>query len=118
MADYNATKFGVRGIWKGIRRDVRVVGVRTNIIAPTFLADTMMLDKVTTALRDLGVTLATLESAVDAIIRVACTENVDGMVYTRYRLCKVGKPKTLLAVVNANPMQSRTSDRYRWTKQL
>lgn len=78
MVDYNATKFGVRGIFKAIRRDVRAVGVRTNLIAPTFLAGTMMLDKVEKALQGLGATLAPLEKAVEGIMKVACTEEIDG----------------------------------------
>ncbi|KAI9658027.1 MAG: hypothetical protein M1821_002687 [Bathelium mastoideum] len=77
MADYSATKFGVRGLWKTIRREMREMGMRTNLIAPTFMP-TQVIANVSPALERLGAKLAKVENAVSAVVRVITDEEIDG----------------------------------------
>lgn len=75
--DYSAAKLGVRGLWKSLRWEVREQGVRTNFIAPTFLA-TPMIEAVKPLLLEKGAKLANLDDAVDAVLRCACNEDIVG----------------------------------------
>lgn len=51
--------------------------MRTNLIAPTFLA-TPMITAVKPLLEERGAKLGSLDDAVDAVLRCACDENIDG----------------------------------------
>ncbi|KAI9714792.1 MAG: hypothetical protein M1820_000081 [Bogoriella megaspora] len=77
MADYTAAKFGVRGLWKTIRRDFTGLGMRTNLIAPTFLP-TQMIRAVVPALEAKGARVGSLDDAVSAAIRLITDEKIDG----------------------------------------
>ncbi|KAI9666821.1 MAG: hypothetical protein M1831_001597 [Alyxoria varia] len=76
-SDYTAAKFGVRGLWKSIRREVDQLGVRTNLIAPTFLP-TQAIASVSEKLESKGATLGNLDDAAEAVLRLACTEDISG----------------------------------------
>ncbi|KAL9058893.1 MAG: hypothetical protein Q9162_001449 [Coniocarpon cinnabarinum] len=77
VADYGASKFGVRGLWKSIRREVPDLNIRTNLIAPTFMP-TVMVQQVTKALEERGAKVGKIEDVVDAVVRLACSDDVDG----------------------------------------
>jgi 5'-hydroxyaverantin dehydrogenase len=80
-ADYNASKFGVRGLWKAIRQSNSILGdnatFRTNLIAPTFI-DTPLTQSIQPVLRKSGFDIATVEDVVAGIMRAACDEEVSG----------------------------------------
>ncbi|KAI9663369.1 MAG: hypothetical protein M1831_002653 [Alyxoria varia] len=77
MSDYTAAKFGVRGLWKSIRNEAREQHVRTNMLSPTFLP-TQMMSSVSFALEEKGGEMGHLKDAVGAVVRLACTEDIDG----------------------------------------
>lgn len=77
IADYNAAKFGVRGLFKSLRRQARRAGVRTNLIAPTFLP-TAQVAQVVRELEARGARVGRVADAVDAVVRVACDDEVQG----------------------------------------
>ena len=91
MADYTASKFGVRGLWKTIQREVRDMGIRTNMIAPTFVK-TMMIAQIADKLEEAGAKLGTVEAIADAALRLACNDDIDGarQTLTELRLCDIG----------------------------
>ncbi|KAF2711578.1 NAD(P)-binding protein, partial [Pleomassaria siparia CBS 279.74] len=81
-ADYNASKFGVRGMWQAIRHSTNILGqnsppFRTNLVAPTFIRTNM-----TTALEPVllahGIALGEIEDVVAGVMRLACDENITG----------------------------------------
>ena len=78
ISDYGAAKFGVRRLWKSLWWEARArYGVRTNLIAPTFIA-TQAISAVKGLLEEKGARLGRVEDAVDAVLRVACDEGIDG----------------------------------------
>ncbi|KAF2237183.1 NAD(P)-binding protein [Viridothelium virens] len=77
MADYSASKFGVRGLWKTIREEIRQMGYRTNLIAPTFMPTQVILP-VADALEERGAKLASVGQAVDAVMRLLADERAEG----------------------------------------
>ncbi|KAI9821192.1 MAG: hypothetical protein M1827_003926 [Pycnora praestabilis] len=77
ISDYEASKFGVRGLWKSIRANVAPRGVRTNLIAPT-MVDTPMTHALVPFFDAAGLKMAPLGSAVDAVLRLAGDESIDG----------------------------------------
>ena len=76
-SDYTAAKFGVRGLWKSIRREVHEMGIRTNLVAPTFLP-TQAIAAVSSKLEDKGATLGNLDDAAEAVLRLACADYIEG----------------------------------------
>ncbi|KAH7118730.1 hypothetical protein B0J11DRAFT_535131 [Dendryphion nanum] len=81
VPDYQASKFGVRGLWKSIRHSVNILAphtpFRTNLIAPTFIK-TDMTAGVKPLLDRRGVQMGEVEDAVAGVLRVACDETVYG----------------------------------------
>jgi 5'-hydroxyaverantin dehydrogenase len=79
--DYNASKFGVRGLWKAIRHSNTILGhnatSRTNLIAPTWIA-TSMTEYMWSALRKSGIEIATVGDVVASVMRAACDEEISG----------------------------------------
>jgi len=76
-ADYQASKYGVRGIFKALRNNVSAMGVRMNLIAPWFI-QTPMTKNVGPMLEERGVALAKQETAVEAVLRCATDDNISG----------------------------------------
>ncbi|KAI9727691.1 MAG: hypothetical protein M1828_005919 [Chrysothrix sp. TS-e1954] len=76
IGDYNAAKFGVRGLWKSLRREIAELGIRSNLIAPTFLP-TVQTQQVIPKLEAKGGRFGKLEDAVDAVLLLASDEAVD-----------------------------------------
>ena len=76
VGDYNAAKFGVRGLWKSIRREIRELGIRSNLIAPTFLP-TVQVQQVIPKLKEKGARIGKLEDAVDAVLLLASSDDID-----------------------------------------
>lgn len=83
VADYNAAKFGVRGLWKCIRKEVRDMGIRTNLIAPTFMP-TVAIQQVATKLEERGTKLGKVEDVAGAALRLSCADDIDGEFYVLF----------------------------------
>jgi len=78
VADYQASKFGVRGLWKAIRGAGGMFGgVRTNLIAPTFIR-TQMVAGIAEDLVKAGVLLGEVEDVVKVVMRCVCDSSIDG----------------------------------------
>jgi 5'-hydroxyaverantin dehydrogenase len=79
-ADYSATKWGVRGMWRSLRgpRGVNSLGgVQANLIAPTFLR-TAMTASFVEQLEQAGAKVGEVEDAVAGVLRAVADDEVDG----------------------------------------
>lgn len=77
IADYQASKYGVRGLFKAVRNNVPAMGVRMNLIAPWFVQTPMTKD-VGPALEEKGYALAKTETVVEAVVRCATDDRISG----------------------------------------
>lgn len=82
VADYNASKFGVRGMWKAIRQANSILGeegpsFRTNLVAPTFIR-TQMTAAGEPGLLAMGISLGEIEDVSAGVMRLACDESISG----------------------------------------
>ncbi|KAF2795438.1 NAD(P)-binding protein [Melanomma pulvis-pyrius CBS 109.77] len=82
VADYNASKFGVRGMWKAIRNANGILGeegpgFRTNLVAPTFIR-TQMTAAIEPGLLAMGISLGEIEDVTAGVMRLACDESISG----------------------------------------
>lgn len=75
--EYTATKFGVRGILRGFRKQMATLGVRLNAIAP-FYVDTPMTTFAMPVLRQAGIPVSTVEHVVEAAARLATDDDAWG----------------------------------------
>jgi 5'-hydroxyaverantin dehydrogenase len=79
-ADYSATKWGVRGIWRSLRgvRGVNSLGgIQANLIAPTFLR-TAMTASFVEQLEQAGAKVGEVGDAVEGVLRAVADDEVDG----------------------------------------
>lgn len=90
--EYNASKFGVRGLWKGMRHfnpfttnpptsltssSPPPARFRANLIAPTFI-HTNMTSEIKEGLSKAGIAMGTVGDVVAGVMRCACDEGVSG----------------------------------------
>ena len=84
--DYNASKFGVRGLWYSLRHCTGLLGhgevegalpFRTNLIAPWF-THTGLISRFRGVLDRLGIRYADVSDVVDALLRCLTDEDVIG----------------------------------------
>jgi 5'-hydroxyaverantin dehydrogenase len=79
-ADYSATKWGVRGIWRSLRGPKGVNslgGIQANLIAPTFLR-TAMTASFVEHLEQAGAKVGEVGDAVEGVLRAVVDDEVDG----------------------------------------
>ena len=79
-ADYAATKWGVRGMWRSLRgvRGVNSLGgIQANLIAPTFLR-TAMTASFVEQLEQAGAKTGEVGDAVEGVLRAVADDEVDG----------------------------------------
>ncbi|KAJ9615809.1 hypothetical protein H2200_001886 [Cladophialophora chaetospira] len=78
--DYNAAKFGVRGIFRGLRHSAAAMNVRVNMIAP-YWVNTPLVQSVMPAIEATGVKLSwtSVDFVVDAMVRSAVDEKAGGI---------------------------------------
>ena len=76
-AEYTTSKFGVRGILRGMRKRMAALGVRLNAVSP-FYVETPLTAHATPTLRQAGIPLAPIEHVVEAVARLATDENAYG----------------------------------------
>ncbi|KAF1815771.1 NAD(P)-binding protein [Eremomyces bilateralis CBS 781.70] len=82
LADYNGSKFGVRGMMKALRARPELLGegkkrVRTNLIAPTYIRTKMIANHLG-KLAEAGIPVGEVEDCVDGFLRVVTDEGVHG----------------------------------------
>lgn len=75
--EYTTTKFGVRGLLRGLRKQLAGLGVRLNAVAP-FYVDTPLAAHATPVLRQIGIPLAPIDHVVEAVARLATDESAYG----------------------------------------
>lgn len=75
--DYNASKFGVRGLFHSLRSMSTDSGVRLNMLAPSFIK-TPLVAPFETMLDAAGVKFAKVEDCVDAVARVCSDKSISG----------------------------------------
>lgn len=83
-ANYAASKYGVRGMWRALREECDILGYpgtkstfRTSMLAPWYV-ETSMIKDMQAVIRQAGVPIATTEDCVDALMRIICDEGVHG----------------------------------------
>lgn len=75
--EYTTTKFGVRGLMRGLRKQAAGLGVRLNVVAP-FYADTPMTVDASQVLKTLGIPMVTIDQVVGAVAILATDEDAWG----------------------------------------
>ncbi len=75
--EYTCSKFGVRGLLRGLRKQLAGMNVRLNAVAP-FYVDTPMTEQAIPVLRQLGIPVATAEHVTEAVARLATDEKAYG----------------------------------------
>ena len=73
---YSASKWGVRGLWRGLRTDAwERYGIRSNLVAPWFVA-TPMTDPIAEIVNQRGLGWGKIEDVVDAVTFCAVNKNI------------------------------------------
>lgn len=80
---YCASKWGVRGIMRSMRRTMPGMGMRVNIIAPWFVRTPIMSEEVQKRLQERGIVYAEKSDAAAAVLHMASDSSING----RYLAC-------------------------------
>ena len=75
--EYTTSKFGVRGLLRGLRKQLAGLGVRLNAVSP-FYVETPLAAHATPALREAGIPIASIDHVVEATARLATDEDAYG----------------------------------------
>ncbi|KAK5172921.1 uncharacterized protein LTR77_003043 [Saxophila tyrrhenica] len=75
---YNASKWGVRGIMRSLRRTMPTQSMRVNIIAPWFTKTNIIADDVIDRLESKGIDFATKGDAASAVLHFASERSING----------------------------------------
>jgi 5'-hydroxyaverantin dehydrogenase len=75
--EYTTTKFGVRGLLRGLRKQLAGMNVRLNAVAP-FYVDTPMTEQAIPVLKQIGIPIATAEQVTEAVARLSTDEHAYG----------------------------------------
>lgn len=75
--DYTTLKWGIRGLFRSLRHELHPVGVRVNLLAPTFVPTPLIADRLP-ALRNKGAKLATMDDVLKAIALLSTNERMAG----------------------------------------
>ena len=76
-AEYVASKFGVRGLLRGLRKQLAGLGVRLNAIAP-FYVETPLTAQTIPAFKQQGIPIATSAAVTEAVARLSTDEEAYG----------------------------------------
>ena len=77
IADYVASKYAARGLFRAIRLPLLQLGIRTNFIAP-WLTDTALVADVSKVFREKGLPVTRVGDVVEAVVRCLGDEEVVG----------------------------------------
>ncbi|ETI26510.1 hypothetical protein G647_03287 [Cladophialophora carrionii CBS 160.54] len=75
---YNASKFGLRGTMRCLRRTALQHGTRINYIAPWYIKTDIISDAVAKRITDKGAVFASIDDAAEALVRIASDTTVHG----------------------------------------
>lgn len=75
---YNASKWGIRGLMRSLRRTGPSKGIRINIIAPWFVHTRIMTDEVANLIKDAGYDFAEIDDAASAVLHIASNKAING----------------------------------------
>lgn len=75
--EYTTTKFGVRGLLRGLRKQLAGMNVRLNAVAP-FYVETPMTAHAVPVLKQLGIPIAPADLVTEAVARLATDETAFG----------------------------------------
>jgi 5'-hydroxyaverantin dehydrogenase len=75
--EYTTTKYGVRGLLRGLRKQLAGMNVRLNAVAP-FYVETPMTEQAVPVLKQLGIPIASTEHVTEAVARLSTDENAYG----------------------------------------
>ncbi|KAG7567085.1 hypothetical protein FFLO_01211 [Filobasidium floriforme] len=75
---YQASKYGMRGIMHSLRRVVHHYGSRVNIIAPWYVETKILSKAAFDEVKSLGVEFATLEDAGQCLLRIVSDKSLNG----------------------------------------
>lgn len=75
---YCASKWGVRGIMRSLRRTMPMMSMRVNIIAPWFVKTAIISDEVIDRLESHGIEFAEKEDAARAVLHIASDKSMNG----------------------------------------
>lgn len=75
--EYTTSKFGVRGLFRGLRKQTASLGVRLNLVAP-FYAETPMTAVAAPILKEVGIPMVTVDQVVKAVSILATDEDIWG----------------------------------------
>ncbi|KAK4630963.1 5'-hydroxyaverantin dehydrogenase [Fulvia fulva] len=79
---YDASKWGVRGLLRSIRTTGPAQGVRVNLIAPWFVDTRIMSDEIKQKLRAGGIEFCDIQDAARAVLHFASTKHINGRALT------------------------------------
>ena len=82
--EYTTTKYGLRGLLRGLRKQLAGLRVRLNAVAP-FYVETPMTEEVVPMLKEVGIPLTRAEDVTGAVVRLATDENAIGELFSTYR---------------------------------
>ena len=77
---YSASKWGVRGVMRSLRRTMPTMGMRVNIIAPWFVRTAIMSKEVQDLVVTRGITFADKADAGAAVVHMASDKSINGEV--------------------------------------
>ena len=75
--EYTTSKFGVRGLLRGLRKQLGTLGVRLNAVSP-FYVETPMTEHAVPVLKQVGIPIATADHVTEAVARLATDESAYG----------------------------------------
>ena len=75
--EYTTTKFGVRGLLRGLRKQLAGLGVRLNAVSP-FYVETPMTEQAVPVLKQLGIPIASVSHVTEAVARLSTDEGAYG----------------------------------------
>lgn len=82
--EYTTTKFGIRGLLRGLRKQLAGLGVRLNAVAPFYVATPMTEQAQIPALKQSGIPIATIDHVTEAVARLATDEDAFGDISLRF----------------------------------
>lgn len=85
--EYTTAKFGVRGILRGLRKQLAGLGVRLNAVAPFYVETPMTVDA-SAVLKQAGIPIASIDHVVEATIRLATDDQAWGKNQNKCREAK------------------------------
>ncbi|CAK7232063.1 hypothetical protein SCUCBS95973_008135 [Sporothrix curviconia] len=75
---YNVSKYGVRGLFRNLRRTLHRDDVRINFVAPWYVRTPILSDKVVEYVTSKGVKFATVADGVRAMLNIAADQSING----------------------------------------